>query len=71
MDATPPLIDGVVVEHGALDGDQPGAGDFTLLADSSTNLGLLPIFISIVSKCHFARLLYLHQHILWDFSEES
>ena len=42
MDATPPLIDGVVVEHGALDGDQPGAGDCTLLAVSSTNLGPPP-----------------------------
>ena len=38
----PPLIDGVVVEHWALDGDQPGAGDCNLLTVSSTYLGLLP-----------------------------
>ena len=29
MDATPPLVDGDV-EHRALDGDQPGVGDWAL-----------------------------------------
>ena len=28
-------------------------------------------FSEIASKCHFARLLYLHQNILWDFWDKS
>ena len=39
----PPLLDGVVVEHRALDGDQPGSGLCNLLTVSSTYLAQLVI----------------------------